>query len=113
MRYLPFRKLRHVSGIRPLFPSPVTEPVNGQLPGDFSEEGREKPWYVGRHGIPGFEIGVIDALLAVLGIGQNVVCDFKKIGSVFPAGCLNGRFVPQPVQFDDFAVFYIKIPLLF
>ena len=68
---------------------------------------------MGRHGIPGFEIGVIDALLAVLGIGQNVVCDFKKIGSVFPAGCLNGRFVPQPVQFDDFAVFYIKIPLLF
>ena len=111
MRYLPFRKLRHVSGIRPLFPSPVTEPVNGQLPGDLSEEGREKSWSVGRHGIPGFEIGVIDTFLAVPDVGQNVVCDFKKIGSVFPAGYLNGRFVPQPVQFDDSAVFHIKFPL--
>ncbi len=84
--------------------------VEGQVPRELSQEGGQKLRPVGRHGPPGLQIGVVDALLGVLRAAQDVPGDGDAVGAVLLGCGGDGPLVPVPVQPDDFRVLHPRSP---
>ena len=65
-------QLFHHCSPAPLQGLVLPDAVEGEVAGDFPKECLEQPRAAGRHGVPGAEIGVVDALLGVLGAFQDI-----------------------------------------
>ena len=77
------------------------------MPGDPGQEGEEvAPGLVGRDGVPGGEVGVVLALLGVVGVRQNALGQPPEPGAVLLGGCPQGLLVSLPVEGHDGVVLH-------
>ena len=90
---------RHVVHAAAPFLGPLgTIPVDGQLPGDLSQEEGELRRPVGWNGIPGPEPRVVDAFLHIFRLGENIPCDAAAVVPILLCRGCNGCFLPVPIQ---------------
>ena len=68
---------------------------------------------MGGHRVPGAQPGVVDALLRVLCILQDVLCNGAAVAAVFADGLRHGIFASLPVEIDDDGVVQIHRLLSF
>ena len=94
-------------------PGAVAEAVDGNAPGELGKIRGKHRRPLGRYGIPGGEVCIVDALPAVLHVREDVAGNFGQVAVIFGLGLLNGGFVPVPVQCDDLFVFHLRHSFLY
>ena len=62
----------------------------------------ERRWALIRHGVPCAHIGVVHALVAVLGVLQDVIGDGAAVRAELLCGLRNGRVRARPIQVNYF-----------
>ena len=85
-----------------------TPPVQGEVAGKLSKKGGQNVGPLGRHGVPGVEPGVVDALLRVLLLLQNPPGYGVTVGPILLLAGRNGLLRPGPIEVDDLAVLHRK-----
>ena len=81
--------------------------VQGEIADDPREEGKEIVRRIVRgNAVPGFEVGVVLALLGGGTVFHDIPGDPPQPRAVFPGGLPDGVLVPGEVQRDDFPVFH-------
>lgn len=88
----------------PLLRLPGPAGVAGQISGDGPQKGSQLLGPLGRHGVPGPQPGVVDALLRVPPVPQQVHGDGPAQRAVLPAAGLNGQMAAGPVQVHDLMI---------
>ena len=88
-------------GGNPLLPTVAAVAVDGDAAGDLGEKRLETARALGRDGVPGLEVSVVETFLAVLLVLQNVVGHGVEIPAVLAVGLADGGLVPIPVQVNN------------
>ena len=65
---------------------------------------------LGRNGVPGLQVGVVDTFLGILIVFQNPVCQHVKFPAIALVRGGNGSFVPGHKQCHDLLVTHLSIP---
>ena len=94
----------------PLAGGVVFVPVEGYVPCELSQKGRQDARPVGRHGVPRLHIGVVDTFLGILRTAQDVSGDGGAVAPVFFSRGGDGLLVPIPVQPNDRCVIHSAFP---
>ena len=78
--------------------------VEGNTPGDLTEECGEGIGPVGRNGLPAGGVGVIHRFFGIFTIRQNVAGDGKTVAAIFSICFRYGIFTSLKIEFNDFLV---------
>ena len=80
--------------------------VDGQIPHHPPQPGPQKRRPLGGHGIPGLEIGIIDALLRILGKAQQIPGDGQTERAILGLGLAHRVLAARPVQSHDVPILH-------
>ena len=93
-----------LSAVTPFWGVGFFPAVQGEVPDDAAQPWAEQRGLGGGNGVPGFQIGVVDAFLRVTVAAEDVPGDAPQKIPVFVRRLVNGSLVPPPVQVDDVTV---------
>ena len=89
----------------------VVEAFQRQVSDNPPHKGGEPFRPLGRDGVPQAQPGVVDALLAVLRAGQDVLGNVLAQPAIFYGGLPDGLLGPFPVELYDLSVLHNRPPL--